>query len=237
MTLEKTDIPVPTETPKLPKNKIEREFAQRVIVVLDCAPLEIVRVGKGPDSRHHLLNSDDHQNVLRKHNKDLSEYRPDITHQCLLALLDSPLNKAGKLQVYIRTQRGVLIEINPHTRIPRTFTRFAGLMVQLLHKLSIRAVGSNEKLLNVIRNPITDHLPVKCRKIAMSGDAEAIRLSDYVKTLSPDEPVVFFVGAMAHGDDNFEFAETKISVSEFPLAAATVCSKICQAYEDLWDIL
>lgn len=43
-------------------------------------------------------------------------------------LLDSPLNKAGLLQVYIHTERNVLIEINPHTRIPRTFDRFCGLM-------------------------------------------------------------------------------------------------------------
>jgi len=48
--------------------------------------------------------------------------------QCLLTLLDSPLNKAGLLQVYVHTTKGVLIEINPHVRIPRTFKRFSGLM-------------------------------------------------------------------------------------------------------------
>ena len=58
----------------------------------------------------------------------------------LLTLLDSPLNKAGKLQVYIHTEKNVLIEVSPSIRIPRTFKRFAGLMVQLLHKLKIRAV-------------------------------------------------------------------------------------------------
>lgn len=48
--------------------------------------------------------------------------------QCLLTLLDSPLNKAGRLQVYVQTAKGVLIEINPTVRIPRTFKRFSGLM-------------------------------------------------------------------------------------------------------------
>mgnify|MGYP002717791355 FL=1 len=48
--------------------------------------------------------------------------------QCLLTLLDSPLNKAGRLQVYIHTAKGVLIEVNPAVRIPRTFKRFSGLM-------------------------------------------------------------------------------------------------------------
>ena len=228
---------VPGEAPKLPKNKMEKELARRVIVVLDAATLEIVKVGKGKDSKYHLLNSDDHQGVLRKHSRSISDYRPDITHQCLLALLDSPLNKAGCLQVYIRTARNVLIEVSPRTRIPRTFTRFAGLMVQLLHKLSIRAVGSTEKLLNVIRNPITDHLPVQCVRVAMSSESETVRLSDWIRTLPKDQSVVFFVGAMAHGEDTFEGSEAKISISEYPLAAATVCSKICHSFEDLWNIL
>lgn len=45
-----------------------------------------------------------------------------------MALLDSPLNKAGLMQVYIHTTKNVLIEVNPHVRIPRTFKRFSGLM-------------------------------------------------------------------------------------------------------------
>ena len=53
---------------------------------------------------------------------------PWLIMQCLLMLLDSPLNRAGLLQVYIHTERNVLIEINPSTRIPRTFDRFCGLM-------------------------------------------------------------------------------------------------------------
>lgn len=43
-------------------------------------------------------------------------------------LMDSPLNRAGLLQVYIHTEKNALIEINPQTRIPRTFTRFCGLI-------------------------------------------------------------------------------------------------------------
>ena len=85
-----------------------------------------------PENRKHapyqLLNCDDHQHILRKSGKDVAEYRPDITHQCLLTLLDSPLNKAGLLQLYIHTTKNVLIEVNPRTRIPRTFKRFCGLM-------------------------------------------------------------------------------------------------------------
>ena len=42
-----------------------------------------------------------------------------------------------------------MLQINPHVRLPRTFARFCGLIVQLLQKLSIRASNGPEKLLKV----------------------------------------------------------------------------------------
>lgn len=54
-----------------------------------------------------------------------------VSFQCLLMLMDSPLNRAGLLQVYIHTEKNALVEINPQTRIPRTFPRFCGLMGKL----------------------------------------------------------------------------------------------------------
>lgn len=76
-----------------------------------------------------LLNCDDHANFLRKHGRDPALYRPDILHQELLAILDSPLNKAGRVRaIFVATEKNVLIQVNPHLRIPRTFRRFCGLM-------------------------------------------------------------------------------------------------------------
>jgi len=112
---------------------VERE--QQVIVLLDLASLETVKTKRG---NFELLNADDHRGTLKRASRGGEEPRPDIAHQELLALLDSPLNKAGRMKVYVRTARNVLIEINPKCRIPRTFKRFAGLMVQLLHKLKVR---------------------------------------------------------------------------------------------------
>lgn len=58
-------------------------------------------------------------------------YNLTFFSQSLLMLMDSPLNRAGLLQVYVHTEKNALIEINPQTRIPRTFTRFCGLMGKL----------------------------------------------------------------------------------------------------------
>ena len=121
-----------------------------------------------------------------------------------MAILDSPLNKAGKLSaVYVQTQKNILIKVNPHVRLPRTFKRFCGLMgrlkhyfivdsfycvpldvndladisksnaflcwvmsaVQLLQKLSIRATNGPDRLLRVIKNPVTKYLPSEARRI------------------------------------------------------------------------
>ena len=82
-----------------------------------------------------------------------------------MTLLDSPLNKAGLLRVYVHTSNNVLIEINPKTRIPRTYNRFAGLMVQLLEKLSIKAENSTENLLKVVKNPVSNHLPTSSKVV------------------------------------------------------------------------
>lgn len=45
------------------------------------------------------------------------------------------------------------------------FSDVASISVQLLQKLSITAVGKREKLLRVIKNPVTQYLPIDCRKI------------------------------------------------------------------------
>jgi rRNA small subunit pseudouridine methyltransferase Nep1 len=91
---------------------------QALYFVLEQATLEVAKVGKGYD----LLNSDDHHTFLKKHKKEPAHYRPDITHQALLTILDSPANKAGKVKgIYVHTFRNVLIEVSPHVRLPRTY--------------------------------------------------------------------------------------------------------------------
>ncbi|MCJ1471374.1 18S rRNA pseudouridine methyltransferase [Lambiella insularis] len=239
--------------PKLPQLVAEQHVpipstdkdTKRLIVVLSNASLETFRASHGgrggpvKDEKYSLLNSDEHIGVMRKMNRDISDARPDITHQCLLTLLDSPVNKAGKLQIYISTAKGMLIEVSPTVRIPRTFKRFAGLMVQLLHRLSIRSTNSQEKLLKVIKNPITDHLPPNCRKVTLSFDAEVVRVRDYIADLGPKESICVFVGAMAKGVDDFAdaFKDDSISISNYSLSASVACSKFCHAAEDVWDII
>ena len=110
----------------------------------------------------------------------------------------------------------------------------------MLHKLSIRSLTGTEKLLKVIKNPITDHLPTNCVKITMSSDAPVVKTSHYVTTLPKDKSICFFVGAFASGPDEFANVyglDDKIGVSEYNLSASITCGKICNAFEDMWNIL
>lgn len=218
----------PQETPQ---SSLTASKQRRLIVILEHAQLEAVKIGRN----FELLNSDDHASFLRKNGRDIGSSRPDIAHQCLLMLMDSPLNRAGLLQVYIHTEKNVLIEINPQTRIPRTFRRFCNLMVQLLHKMSIRAEDGNMKLMKVIKNPVTDHLPVGVRKVGFSFSAAKVVRP---RELAPaDGPIAVVVGAMAHGKVTSDYLEEFWSISSYPLSGALACSKLCDGFEEAWGVL
>uniref|UniRef100_A0AAV2MC24 18S rRNA (pseudouridine(1248)-N1)-methyltransferase n=1 Tax=Knipowitschia caucasica TaxID=637954 RepID=A0AAV2MC24_KNICA len=196
----------------------DRMAERRLVVILEGASLETVKVGK----TFELLNCDQHKNMIVKSGRNPGHIRPDITHQCLLMLMDSPLNRAGLLQVYIHTEKNALIEINPQTRIPRTFPRFCGLM------------DGPQKLLRMIKNPVSDHLPPGCPRISTSFSAgEAV----CPRTLVPEGPAAIVIGAFAHGAVNVDYAEKIVSISNYPLSAALTCAKMCSAFEEVWGVL
>lgn len=106
--------------------------------------------------------------------------------------------------------------------------------VQLLHKFAIRASDGPMKLLKVIKNPITQHLPVGCKKITMSFSSKVVKNT---RDLVPkDEPVVVVVGAMAHGAVDVDYSEDVISISNYPLSGALTCAKLCTAFEEVWEV-
>lgn len=218
--------------------------SNRLIVLLDQAKLETIKNRKG---NYELLNCDDHRDICKKKlKKDPKEFRPDICHQELLALLDSPLNKAGLLQVFIRTSRNVLIELHPSVRIPRTYKRFAGLMVQLLYKMKIKASDNGTTLMKVIKNPFSQHLPVGTRVYGMSCKGLLYSPHNLAKQLVPSEPteeqsqVCFIIGAMAAGHvttEDHPYIEKMFSISEYPLSGAAAINRILGSIEHQWGIV
>jgi len=219
---------------------------QPVIVLLDQASLETVKNRRG---LFELLNCDDHRELCKKKlHKDPNTFRPDILHQEILALLDSPLNKAGLLRIYISTAKKVLIEVNPQIRAPRTYKRFAGLMVQLLHKMKIKAGNDSTTLLQVIKNPLSSHLPPGTRCFGFSCEGtlySPIALAKSVVSAEPDTsgktpPTCFVLGAMSSGHitiDDHPYIEEMISISSYPLSGAAALSRLCGGIEHHWGVV
>lgn len=92
------DTPLGTQScppPELPQLVAEQHVpipstdkdTQRLIVVLSNASLETYKASHGGrsgnirDEKYSLLNSDEHIGVMREMNRDISDARPDITHQ------------------------------------------------------------------------------------------------------------------------------------------------------------
>merc|ERR1712137_178259 len=140
---------------------------------------------------------------------DIADIRPDITHQCLMSLLDSPLNKAGKLIIYMHTSQNVLIEVHPSLRVPRTFKRFAGLAVELLQRHKIRAAQANETLMKVVSNPVEKYFPAGSRRFGFAVTGRPIKLRNFCEEIEKEgqgsaTPLVFAIGGVAHGDPTSE---------------------------------
>jgi len=161
-----------------------------VFVVLEKAHLKYAKVGR----QLTLLNAQDHADYLMRNNEDPALYRPDIVHQALMTVLDSPLNKAGKIRgVYIHTTDNHVIYIDPIARIPRMFKRFCGLIVEVLQRMSVRSSQGGKKLLKLVRSPVDSHFPIGCRRIAFSHKAGNVTdFYEYAQEIDPTEPVVPF---------------------------------------------
>jgi rRNA small subunit pseudouridine methyltransferase Nep1 len=208
-----------------------------ILVILDLASLEIVKSKKG---EFQLLNCDDHIGLMKKFRKDPSDFRPDIIHQELMAVLDSPLNKCNRVRLLVHTEKNVLFEVNPKTRIPRTFKRFSGLMVQFLHKLKIRSADGQDMLLKVIRNPISQHLPPGAHCIGFSHHGALQSPQILATSLPSDKPIVLVFGAQATRGIQVEdhpFLTSLISISEHPLSGVVAINRVLGAIEHQYGIV
>lgn len=155
---------------RLPRSAAEREKWQRVIIILEHCPLQSIQTDKGFE-----LLSERHRSYHLRRQQDPAEWRPDVVHQCLLHLQDSALNRAGKLEVYLRTKKGVCVYVDPRLKVPRHMHLFEKMMVNLLFKMKMRSSTGYLSLLRVVKNPVTDHIPANCVFYRVEKDGEKIR--------------------------------------------------------------
>ncbi|BFG19805.1 hypothetical protein CerSpe_060790 [Prunus speciosa] len=229
-TMEKTedDVTLTLTHNNLNDNKV------RAIFVVENASLTKGFVRK----RWKILDSEEDADFLLKQKKDLNDFRPGRVYEALRAILDSKLNKAGMVgAVYVKTDQGVLFEIKPHVRIPRTCKRFCGVILELLGHKCIRDKETNEILMRVVEEPVTRHLPVNSRVVGLSYSSEKlVDIDEYVNSGSDELNLVFVVGAMVHGKISKEYTDDFVSVSNYSLSAQYCIGLICESLEHKWKI-
>jgi rRNA small subunit pseudouridine methyltransferase Nep1 len=125
--------------------------------------------------------------------------RPDIVHNTLLQVLETPLNWQGQLRTFVHTQDNHVVTINPKVRLPKNYVRFVGLIEQLFAEGRVPRNG--QPLLSVekmsIRGFLTKIRPSKVLGFSILGKPMLLReAAQYASRF--EEPLVF-VGGFPRG--------------------------------------
>ncbi len=80
-----------------------------------------------------ILDTALHHSIMHTLKNSQKRGRPDILHHFLLDTLGSPANLKGFLEIYFHCSSG-LYKVNSEMKCPRDYSRFKGLMCQLIKK-------------------------------------------------------------------------------------------------------
>jgi rRNA small subunit pseudouridine methyltransferase Nep1 len=215
------DAPVELVPTRLLSHPAVRKYAQRF--------------NKG---KNILLDDSYHHSAMRTLTHWERRGRPDIVHFCLLQVLGSPLCKEQKFAIHIHTTQERLITIAPQTRLPRNYSRFKGLMEQLLAEK-----GSKGGLISVRENiPFKKFIAsLDCGDavIGFSKRGEQTKLSDIFSGMDLGENLAIVIGAFPRGDFSKPVKESitkMVSIYPDSLDAWIVTSRILTQLEMLHDV-
>ncbi|KAH8584203.1 Mra1 NEP1 like protein [Cryptosporidium sp. chipmunk genotype I] len=180
---------------------------------------------------------------------DSNEFRPDIIHNSLLMLLDSPLCKSGCLtDILILNLDGKLIRVNPKFRVPRSFKVFSKVFSEFLSSANGELKLPDEEntvLISLLNNSIEDYLSNSKVVIGLSRTAKKVSLQEFFrdeiasKICSGAESISFVIGASAKNNSCGKFTSNfthYISLSDISMPSYICCTKICSEMEELLGI-
>lgn len=65
-----------------------------------------------------LLAADGFEKLIKKKlQKNLDDYRPEITYRAILSIIDSPLCKTGQVKFIVKTKNGEIIDFKPNAKV------------------------------------------------------------------------------------------------------------------------
>ena len=183
-----------------------------------------------PWNKKELLDSSIHHKIMRRKHFSMRRGRPDIVHFFLVVAMESILNKAGLLRVYIHTRNNEVIYIAPETRIIKNYNRFKGLMAQLLRE---RKIASDERLIWMEEKRVEELLEeIKGKKILFTRKGRKTNVARLHEVMEDD--VVCIIGGFPSGYFMTELenmVDAIVSIYDDMLTAWTVAMEAIAAYE------
>lgn len=181
-----------------------------------------------------LLDASHHHPAFGKLPDGDRRGRPDITHMFLLLSLDSDMNAAGRLRVFVHTRNDDVVAVNPETRLPPNYIRFVGLIEQLFEQ---QVVPSRENALLELRRKVPLSTLVNALKpdsvIILDPEGERTPLEGAIAS-AEGERVVIIMGGFSKGTFSSDMSKLKarrVSLGERMLKVWTVSSKTLRALE------
>ncbi len=218
---------------------ITMSFSQslvRIIVLVHIHIFEAAVELAPKRSKYPLLDLSYHNNLIRGLPSAEKRGRPDILHRCLLILQDSILNHLGKLKVSFSTYSdpGTSYVVDPSMRPPRSYTRFMGLMAELLRTGEIKS--------SLIRSISTkDLLDDDVHTSLLSKSGEKIGLKGFFSKITTRKPQRFLIGGFQKGswerplphDDVLSLSDYTLSSSQVAGIVATLSALKLENQENL----
>ncbi|AAQ15956.1 EMG1/NEP1 methyltransferase, putative [Trypanosoma equiperdum] len=210
-----------------------------VVVILEKAGLLLGREG--------VVDAYDRAGSTTIANASLRDVRPDIVHQCLLALFDSGLaQEQRQLRVFINlfSRGGRTVEVSPSLRPPRTLRRFKGLVAALLRDGVVRS-QDGEVLLQVLPGSLAPVLPYGAEVIGLTNAHSApVRTPTQLARAALENPVddklqgglkgvagFFCICCSEDGSlDGVDYVTQQVCLSAYPMTAHVMCSRLCEGF-------
>lgn len=190
---------------------------------------------RGKQPLETLLNRSLHHSAMSKLKDSHKRGRPDITHICLLEALGTPLNREGKLRIWVHTYGDYVIEISPTVRLPRDCNRFNSLMEQLFKEGRIPP-REGEQLMTINKLELRELLEGlgSTRTVALTSHGKPSSLENLCNTLSREESPTILLGAFPKGpmsDVTLSLADDVVSIYPQALEVWVVISRLVYQFE------
>ncbi|KPI89907.1 hypothetical protein ABL78_0979 [Leptomonas seymouri] len=233
--------PVPSAIPQGQGSSRHRHVTAKprdVVVILEKAGILMGHMG--------LVDAYDRAATTEITNASLKDVRPDIVHQCLLALFDSDLAFQHRLRVYISlfSRQGKVIEVSPALRPPRTYARFRGLMAALLRDGRICSTDG-QTLMRLMPGSVAPILPHGAEVIGLTNSltapiVTATQLAQQAAAAPVDDSlqggikhVTAFYCISCTDDcnmDGIDYITKLVCLSAYPMAAHVQSARICEGH-------